>query len=199
MNELSPALDALYHGDDANAAALLPTEPDVFEAAAFGRVERLKQLVADEPALVRARAADDFTPLHLAVFFGRAQAAKVLIAADADVTAASSNSFVERVQPLHSAAAGRDLESSRLLLDAGADVNAQQGGGFTPLMQAAQVGDLELTEAFLRAGANPSASRPDGTDAIALARAGGHVEIVERLAQAARVPTPRSRDDNDGT
>jgi ankyrin repeat protein len=53
------------------------------------------------------------------------------------------------VQPLHSAAAARQVEIARLLLDAGADPNAAQQGGFLALDAALRNDDREL-EALLR-------------------------------------------------
>jgi uncharacterized protein len=41
-----------------------------------------------------------------------------------------------QVQPLHRGAALGDVEACRLLLDAGADPNAAQHGGWTPLDEA---------------------------------------------------------------
>ena len=181
MTALSPALEALYH-DKEKAEELLSEEPDVFEAAAFGRTKRLEQILASDPDAARARASDDFTPLHLAAFFGHTDAIRALIDAGADVSAEATNSFVESVQPLHSAAANRDRDCSRLLLDAGADVNARQADGFTPLMEAAQVGDAELAKMYLDAGADPSIRRDDGTTSESLARDGGHDAVLELLS-----------------
>jgi uncharacterized protein len=184
MTAHSPAMEALYHDDHSKAQQLLSDEPDLFEAAAFGKTDRLKQILVGDPASVNARASDDFTALHLAAFFGHADAVKALIEAGADVKAEASNSFVERVQPLHSAAANRDQECSRLLLDAGADVNAQQGDGFTALMEAVQVGDLELARMYLDSGADASTTRDDGTNAEALARDGGHDAVLGLLTDS---------------
>jgi ankyrin repeat protein len=185
MTALSPAMDALYHGDYDKAERLLSDEPDLFEAAAFGRADRLKQILAADGRAAEARASDDFTALHLAAFFGHPEPAKALIEAGADVNSVATNSFVERVQPLHSAAASRNHDCSRLLLDAGANVNAQQGDGFTPLMAAAQVGDVEIARMYLDAGADPGIGRDDGTTAASLARAGGHETVLELLRGAA--------------
>ena len=69
------------------------------------------------------------------------------------------------MQPLHSAAAGRHLEVCRLLIAAGADVNATQRDEFTPLHAAAQHGDVELVELFLSAGADPTAQTDERRDA----------------------------------
>jgi len=153
MADVSPALEALYRGEEAEAKRLLLAEPDVFEAAAFGLHPRLEELLRHDPELVRARAGDDFTPLHLAAFFGRPEAVAVLLGAGADVEAEATNSFLTRVRPLHSAAAGGHLECCRLLIAAGADVNARQGGGFTPLAAARQNGDDALADLLLGAGA----------------------------------------------
>jgi ankyrin repeat protein len=181
MTALSPAMEALYRGENDKAEQLLGDEPDLFEASAFGRTNRLKVILAADGSAALARASDDFTALHLAAFFGRSEAVEALIDAGADINAAATNSFVERVQPLHSAAANGDRECSRLLLDAGADINAQQGDGFTPLMEAAQVGDVELARMYLDAGADRGISRDDGTTAASLALDGGHDAVLELL------------------
>jgi len=50
----------------------------------------------------------------------------------------------------------------RLLLEHGADPNAAQDGGFTPLHSAAQNDDRASVEALLAAGADPSLVSDDG-------------------------------------
>ena len=90
-----------------------------------------------------------------------------------------------RVQPLHSAAAGRHHEVCRLLIAAGADVNATQRDEFTPLHAAAQHGDTELVELFLSAGADPTALTESGATPADMAEAAGHVDIARRLREVA--------------
>ena len=58
------------------------------------------------------------------------------------------------VQPLHSAAANGNVESCRLLLEAGADPNARQQGEFTPMDAAIQQGDDEMIALLERYGAS---------------------------------------------
>ena len=148
MADVSPILKARYEGREADLEALLAAGPqlDVFEAAAVGATERLRDLIAGDPALVSVWSSDGFTPLHLAAYFGHAGAVRLLLAAGAEVGAAARNDL--RVQPLNSAAAsqvaGARAEVARLLLDAGADPNAEIAGGFRPLDAALQNADEEL-------------------------------------------------------
>lgn len=130
----SDALQALYEGNHEKAHGLLGPDDElsVFDAAAFGRIERLRALVADDPSLARAFSDDGFTPLHLAVFGEQEEAAGVLIAAGADLNARSTGA-IARVPPLGTAAFVGSVALARLLLDAGADVNAQEEGGATAL------------------------------------------------------------------
>jgi ankyrin repeat protein len=57
---------------------------------------------------------------------------------------------------LHSAAAARQVEIARLLLDAGADPNAAQQGGFLPLDAALQNEDGDLGALLRERGARAS-------------------------------------------
>jgi uncharacterized protein len=161
---LSPAMHALYRGETAEAETLLPDEPNVFEAAAFGREERLEELLEGDPGLARAFSVDGFTALHLAAFFGRAEAVRLLLDVGADPNAVGTSEQIGPVQPLHSAAASGRVEGVRLLLERGADVNARQGGGFTALHAAAASHDVELARLLLAAGADMTAKTDDGRE-----------------------------------
>jgi ankyrin repeat protein len=181
---VSATMHALYRGraDLAETIAAALPELDVFEAAALGRLDRLAALLASEPALATARSADGFTALHYPAFFGVGDAAassRALIAAGADVNARSANPF--SVLPIHSATAGNHDDVVAVLIDAGADVNATQRHGWTPLHGAAHNGSLASVERLLAAGADPAARNDDGTSAIELAQAAGHEAIVARL------------------
>jgi ankyrin repeat protein len=77
------------------------------------------------------------------------------------------------------------VELCRVLLAAGADVDATQHGGYTPLHEAAGNGDVELAELLLSAGADPTVQLPDGHIAADTAEAAGHVDLARRLREVA--------------
>ena len=179
----TPVLYALYHRHPDLArhlAAQLPTL-SLAEAAALDEVERVGELL-DAGAAMDARTPDGFTALHLAAFFGAPRAAALLLRRGADAGAVADNPM--RVQPLNSAAAGQHHEIVAALIAAGADVNAQQESGYTPLLVAAGQGDAALARLLLAAGADPGLATDDGVGPAELARAQGHGALADELAIA---------------
>jgi uncharacterized protein len=160
---MSEALQALYAGDVERARKLLPPDGEltVFEAAAFGRVDALRTILDQGPGQATALSDDGFTALHLAVFGGQEEAARLLLERGADPNALSTNEAV-RVPPLGTAAFVRSVSLGRLLLDSDADVNGRGEAGFTALHSAAQNGDEELARLLLERGADPSLASDDG-------------------------------------
>jgi ankyrin repeat protein len=101
---------------------------------------------------VNETSADGFTPLHLALFGGSEDAARLLIAGGADLEAVSTASFAQ-VRPLGTAVFVRSVPLATILLDAGADPSAPAEGGATPLDAAVQNGDQELIDLLTSRGA----------------------------------------------
>jgi ankyrin repeat protein len=153
---VSALLLAIYHRrPDARDALLAAGAPvGTLEAAALGDVERL------QGADLSVRGGDGFTPLHLAAFFGGAEAVREILATGADPDADADNPF--KVRPLHSACARGDVDCARALLEAGANPNLAQQHGYTPLHSAAHLDDAELASLLLEHGADRLAKNDEG-------------------------------------
>jgi uncharacterized protein len=160
---MSKAMEALFAGDVERARALLQPDEElsVFDAAAFGRIERLRAILVGDASQAAARSDDGFTALHLAVFAHQAAAAEILIEPGAEVNARSTGQ-IARVPPLGTAAFVRSVPLARLLLDAGADPDGRGDGGFAALHTAAANGDAALTRLLLDRGADRDAAADDG-------------------------------------
>ena len=184
---VSALMHSRYRSNRAVTDALLAADPDldVYEAAALGYLDRLRARLDDDAASVQSLSADGYTALHFAAFFAKPEAARTLIDAGAPVDVVATNEM--RVQPLHSAAAGHNVEVCRLLLAAGAEIDARQAGGFTPLHEAAQNGDPEMVELFLSAGADPATVTDDGKTAADLADDAAHPDVARRLREVAAI------------
>ena len=152
---------ALYVHNQDIADVLLEAKPelDVFDAAAAGDVDRLTELLDGDADLVGTYSEDGYTPLHFAAFFDRGKAVRLLLDRGADVGAVSQNDM--QVQPLHSAVAADSRDVAAALLTAGADPNAKQQGGFTPLMGAEQnEKEGDMVRLLMDHGAEESATAP---------------------------------------
>ena len=156
---MSGLLQALYAGNRDEVDKLLAANPelDVFEAAAFGRGERLRELLDEDPSRANAFGADGFHALGLACFFGHFESAELLLDRGADVNALSTNEHVQTAA-IHAAAAAAGDEAMRyelvkLALERGADPNLPQGGGFRAIDAARQNGDSRVEQLLLEHGA----------------------------------------------
>jgi ankyrin repeat protein len=182
---------ALYyrHPEIAELLIVRGATLDLYDAAAAGRIERMRELVAKDPATVNRRSSDGATPLGLAAFFGHLEAVRVLLDSGAQVNLAATNPAFPFV-PLHSAMSAGHQAIVDVLLARGADVNIREGGGLTVLHEAAGLGSREYVDRFLKLGANPAARTDDGKLPEDFAREGGHADvtgILERARAAAAV------------
>jgi uncharacterized protein len=178
---ISAVMQACYRGRSEIVDVLLASEPElnVFEAAAIGRLERVRKLVEEYADVVRSWSPDGFTALHFACFFGHPEIAEVLLERGAEVNAVARNELA--VTPIQSAAAGSHARAVELLLGAGADVHPPHPTGFTPLHSAAANGDSLSAELLLHHGADPARANEDGRTPVDLAAENGHHEIVALL------------------
>jgi uncharacterized protein len=181
---VSALLWSVYTGQTIIRDFLLSRIPeiDVFEASAVGDPARLQTILGQDAMLVYQASADGWAPLHLAAAFGGPGVTALLLEHGAHVHQFSHNPM--RNQPLHACVAlSRNPETIRLLIAQGADVNAVQAGGFTPLHQAAAAGQKDLVALLLAEGAEPSLKCDQGKLPADYARERGHQEIVAMLSQ----------------
>jgi ankyrin repeat protein len=159
-------------------------ELDVFAASMAGAKERALELIAENPDLINAYSDDGWTPLHLACFFAPPGVAEALVARGADLNARSRNPMQNT--PLHAAAAGRNRDAVRVLLEHGAEVNARQHSGWTALHAASQNGDVEMVRLLIACGADVAARADNQQNAMDLALGKGHQAVVDVLDEYAR-------------
>ena len=178
---VSAIMQAVYHRRAELLQVLLAANPtlDIFEASSVGRTERVTELLRQDRGLSSQWSPDGFTALHLAAFFGQAEAANLLLQNGADAQAPARNAM--KVAPLHAAASGRNLATVRALLEHGASPNARQEKGYTALHSAAQNGDRPMAELLLKHGADPKLANDDGKTAAQIAKDAGHPDLAAML------------------
>jgi ankyrin repeat protein len=178
QDNYSPIMIALYNNKVQIAKMIWKRKPElnVFDACAIGDLETAKRLLDEKPELINEYSEDGYQPLNLAAYFGQSEIVDFLIRNYANVNAVSRNE--NRMAPIISAAARQHADIALMLLEAGADVNASENGGYTPLHIAAENGQVILVELFLEYGANPYAQMDDGRTPLDIARDAGHTEII---------------------
>jgi hypothetical protein len=82
----------------------------------------------------------------------------------------------------------------RLLIAAGADVNARTNSEFTALIIASDHGRIEIVRLLLAAGANVNMKNKNGLTALMNASIRGHTKIVEALLAAGADPAALNED-----
>lgn len=153
---------------------------DVFEAAAVGDIARLKGHLMVDPAAVNSYSADGWSPLHLAAAFASAEAVRTLVEHGSDVNQLSKNP--QRNTPLHACLAlSKNATIAELLLSKGADPEARQSGGYTPLIQAAVADRRDLVNLLLSYGATANTTCDWGKTPATYARERGHNELADYL------------------
>ena len=156
---------------------------DIHEAAKTGDIDRLKKILSENPSLVNSQDKDKMTPLHHAIDARNVEAASLLIGHGADVNAVNyktetplhlaayeGNAGAVKLLLEHNADItmremrdriplflacnwGNDLETVRLLIDAGSDVNDKNSRGEIVLVSTLYYGKREIIDLLIDRGA----------------------------------------------
>jgi uncharacterized protein len=126
--------------------------------------------------LIRAVDENGSTPLILAAYWAGPREVKDLLARGADPNA-KNDSGVSALFP-----ATDNLETTKLLVDAGAEVNARTEAGDTALIVAARrAGAVPVAAYLLEKGAEASAATQGGVTALHRAATSGDVQMLKLL------------------
>jgi len=184
-NGTTPILLAVYADHPEIVESLLATgiEPNIFEAAATGRLQRVRELLKKQPTLAKAYSPDGWTALHLN--WGHLDIVELLLKRGADINAVSRNKFI--ATPLQGAVVGKRIQLARLLIARGAKVSPRGEGGDSPLHECAGNGAIEIARLLLDHGADINAKDDEGKTPLAIALEYKQSEMAELLRKRGAV------------
>ncbi|KAH8174609.1 ankyrin repeats (3 copies) domain-containing protein [Sarocladium implicatum] len=149
-------------------------------------------LVKGDANLNAATVKEGQTPLHIAAYHGEADIMKVLL--EARHINVSPQDYGRGLTPLHEACQrcvvdcdeqddDKHTEAARLLVEAGANINATTLDNCTPLHLAVDAGRVAIVRILMTAGADPSGYTSGMANAESLAPAIARDEIIKVLRQ----------------
>lgn len=131
---------------------------EFIRAAKSGNVEKLQVLFKADSKVIHARDSDGSTALHCATWRGYQSVVDFLLKAGAGVNLHSNNEHWGTT-PLHAAAHANRAAIAKMLIDNGADVNARDRAGRTPLDHTEFHKAKAAAKVLGEAGAKESSSR----------------------------------------
>ena len=197
----------LDRGADANIASADGNSP-LHTAVSKGFFDITKLLV-EKGSYVNLQNKEGRTPLFLSVKNKHEQLIKLLIENEADVRIGYKEHSTERFYLVRGKNRGRaawhyiageqvnEPEIIDLLVKSGANVNAQDAEGFTPLHMAAIHGNLKIVKKLVDLDADVNIVATDGKNAAELAHLNEELEIKEYLeSKMASLPRTKEKEED---
>jgi ankyrin repeat protein len=169
----------IHWGTDINALGPDGRSP-LHSAAEAGRLV-ITRLLLDNRAEIDALDDRGHTPFYLAIMAGRTQVADLLI---------ERGARFEPTRLVQAAVRNQvgDRDVIRFLAARGADLNALDDSGETPLILATRLGDRWLAKLLIAEGADVNTPDADGRSPLAWAKQTGTEEIVRLLLRNGAIP-----------
>ena len=120
-----------------------------------------------------------FLPIHIAAHYGKSEMIEMLVMHRAAIHAKTKTK--EEVAALHLAAYSGHLESVKVLINLGANIEAPSVNGSTPLRLAAGRGNILVTKFLLEKGADPNTKCKEAKTPLYDAITREHLGIAELL------------------
>lgn len=198
---------------EANTNALCPDgHSAIFYASAGGHLSAVEKLLSSEPMPnVDLGGPSTDLPLHITLYYDYLEITEVLITAKASLEAKCSgltpvavavllsrehalkillsrgalpNPFFNGALAIHCAARNGFRNVLNILLDAGADMNARDDRGLTPLHWASAMGHECVVEDLIAKGASLEIKSNSGFTPLLEAAENGHFKVVQRLVES---------------
>ena len=157
----------------------LGAELPLAQAAAYGQTGVIKTLLAAgaEPSM---RGSDGHTALFHAAWVGRLGIVNILLQNGANPNERNKRGST----PLHFCALQREgKELAKKLIDAGADVNAKNIFGYTPLYLSVKYNKIDMVRILMDNGADENIADDLGDTPLSLARKKGYMDIVDIMTR----------------
>ncbi|CDS92348.1 MAG TPA: ankyrin repeat domain-containing protein [Sphingobacterium sp.] len=180
---ISPLLLACYFHKPQIIRVLLQHNQglNIHEAVAAGLNNYIEAMIKQLPTVVNEISTHGYSALALATHFNKEEAVRILLTHKADPDIPTQNE--ESLYPLQIALLNKNNAISKLLIEAGADVNTIPSNGQTALHLAAQQGNIELIVLLLENGARIELKNMNNKTASDLAASKGYGDIAEILKE----------------
>ncbi len=121
----------------------------------------------------------NYAPLPLAVRLGHTEIVSLLLKHHANPNIGNDGN--DQAIPLNQAARSNSLQLAQILLDAGANINKENGRGYSALMLASLYGHEQFVDFLIENKANIHHTNHKGSDALMMASAYGQNAIASKL------------------